>query len=84
MRVVSFTEARNGLNKVLNQVEEDADFTVIHRRDRSDAVVMGLDYFNAMRETLYLLESPANAKNLMESIKQYKEGKAKVRELIDE
>ncbi len=84
MRVVSFTEARNGLNKVLNQVEEDADFTVIHRRDRSDAVVMGLDYFNSMMETLYLLESPANAKNLMESIKQYKEGKARVRGLIGE
>ncbi len=84
MRVVSFTEARNGLNKVLNQVEEDADFTLIHRRDRGDAVVMGLDYFNSIMETLYLLESPANAKNLMESIKQYKEGKAKVKDLIDE
>jgi len=84
MRVVSFTEARNGLNQVLNQVEEDADFTVIHRRDRSDAVVMGLDYFNSMMETLYLLESPANAKNLMESIKQYKEGKVKIRDAIHE
>jgi len=84
MRVVSFTEARNGLNKVLNQVEEDADFTLIHRRDRGDAVVMGLDYFNSIMETLYLLESPANAKNLMESIKQYKAGKAKVKDLIDE
>ena len=84
MRVVSFTEARNGLNKILNQVEEDADFTVIHRRDRSDAVVMGLDYFNAMMETLHLLESPANAKNLMESIQQYREGKAKVRDFIAE
>ena len=84
MRVVSFTEARNSLNKVLNQVEEDADFTLIHRRDRGDAVVMGLDYFNSIMETLYLLESPANAKNLMESIKQYKAGKAKVKDLIDE
>jgi len=83
MRVVSFTEARNGLNQVLNQVEEDADFTVIHRRDRADAVVMGLDYFNSMMETLYLLESPANARDLMESIQQYKAGKTKVRDLID-
>jgi len=30
MRVVSFTEARNGLNQVLNQIEDDADFTIIH------------------------------------------------------
>ncbi|MDQ6995140.1 MAG: type II toxin-antitoxin system prevent-host-death family antitoxin [Mariprofundaceae bacterium] len=84
MRVVSFTEARNGLNQVLNQVEDDADFTVIHRRDHADAVVMGLDYFNSMMETIHLLESPENAKRLMESIKQYKEGKTKVRELLDD
>ncbi|MDX8406515.1 MAG: type II toxin-antitoxin system Phd/YefM family antitoxin [Mariprofundus sp.] len=84
MRVVSFTEARNGLNKVLNQVEDDADFTIIHRRDRADAVVMGLDYFNGMMETIHLLESPANARRLMESIKQYKEGKARVRDLLDD
>lgn len=84
MRVVSFTEARNGLNQVLNQVEDDADVTIIHRRDRADAVVMGLDYFNGMMETIHLLESPANAKSLMESIKQYKEGKTKVRELLDD
>ncbi len=84
MRVVSFTEARNGLNQVLNQVEDDADVTIIHRRDRADAVVMGLDYFNSMMETLYLLESPANAQSLMESIQQYREGKTKVRDLLDD
>ncbi|MDQ7001967.1 MAG: type II toxin-antitoxin system prevent-host-death family antitoxin [Ghiorsea sp.] len=84
MRVVSFTEARNGLNQVLNQVEDDADVTIIHRRVRADAVVMGLDYFNGMMETIHLLESPANAKSLMESIKQYKEGKTKVRALLDD
>ena len=33
MRIVSFTEARNGLKAVLDGVVNDADTTVITRRD---------------------------------------------------
>ena len=84
MQVVNFTEARNNLKRILDDVTDDADYTVINRRDSSDAVVMGLDYFNSMMETLHLLDSPANAKHLMESIAQYRAGQAKVKDLLDE
>ena len=63
---------------------EDADYTIINRRDSADAVVKGLDYFNGIIETLHLLESPANAKHLMESITQYREGQAKTKDLMDD
>ena len=46
MKIVSFTEARNGLKAVLDGVVNDADTTVITRRDAEDAVVMSLDYYN--------------------------------------
>ena len=39
MRIVSYTEARNGLKAVLDGVEADADIAVITRRDGADAVV---------------------------------------------
>ncbi|KPD24310.1 MULTISPECIES: type II toxin-antitoxin system Phd/YefM family antitoxin [Idiomarina] len=84
MRIVSFTEARNGLKTVLDSVINDADTTVITRRDSEDAVVMSLDYYNSLMETVHLLRSPANAEHLNKSIAQYKEGKAKQRELLDE
>ncbi|WP_038250982.1 type II toxin-antitoxin system Phd/YefM family antitoxin [Ghiorsea bivora] len=84
MQVVNFTEARNNLKRILDKVTDDADYTVINRRDSSDAVVMGLDYFNSMMETLHLLDTPANAKHLMESIAQYRAGQAKVKNLLDE
>ncbi|ATZ72938.1 type II toxin-antitoxin system prevent-host-death family antitoxin [Idiomarina sp. X4] len=84
MRIVSFTEARNGLKAVLDSVINDADTTVITRRDSEDAVVMSLDYYNSLMETVHLLRSPANAEHLNKSIAQYKEGKAKQRELLDE
>jgi antitoxin YefM len=83
MRVVNFSEARNSLKQVIDQVVEDADFTVISRRDAPDAVVMSLDTFNSMMETTHLLRSPANAQHLAQSIAQYREGKAEARNLDD-
>jgi antitoxin YefM len=83
MRVMNFTDARNKLKKVIDQVVADADFTVITRRDSPDAVVMSLDTFNSIMETAHLLRSPANARHLARSIAQYRGGKAKVRKLVD-
>lgn len=83
MRIVTFTEARNGLKRVLDQVVNDADCTVITRRDAEDAVVMSLDYYNSLMETVHLLESPANAAHLAESIEQYRLGQVTERDLRD-
>jgi antitoxin YefM len=84
MKVVSFTEARNSLKAVLDAVVNDADATVITRRDAEDAVVMSLDYYNSLMETVYLLRSPANAAHLQRSIAQFKAGKVTNKELVDE
>ncbi len=84
MRIVSFTEARNGLKSVLDGVVNDADCTVITRRDSEDAVVMSLDYYNSLMETVHLLKSPENAAHLNKSIEQFKAGKVTERDIIDE
>jgi antitoxin YefM len=84
MQVVSFTEARNNLKTVLDQVVNDADCTIITRRDAEDAVVMSLDYYNSLMETVHLLKSPANAAHLAKSIEQYRNNQAQERDLIDE
>ena len=84
MRVVNFSEARNSLKRVLDQVDDDADYTIITRRNSANAVVMSLDIFNSLMETIHLLKSPANAAHLAKSIKQYKNGKVKEKELTIE
>lgn len=84
MRIVSFTEARNSLKAVLDNVVNDADTTVITRRDSEDAVVMSLDYYNSLMETVHLLRSPENAEHLNRSIAQYRTGQTIVRDLIGE
>jgi antitoxin YefM len=83
MRVINFSDARNQLKQVIDQVVDDADFTVISRRDAQDAVVMSLDTFNSLMETLHLMKSPANAKRLEKSIAQYRKGQTKNKGLVD-
>jgi antitoxin YefM len=74
MQVVSYTEARNSLKAVLDAVVDNADFTIITRRDADNAIVMSQDYFNGLMETVHLLKSPANVVHLQQSIEQYKAG----------
>lgn len=61
MRIVSFSEARNNLKSVIDRVIDDADYTIIARRDAPYAVVMSLETFNSLMETVHRFESPANA-----------------------
>lgn len=83
MRVINFSEARNNLKQLIDDVVDDADFAVIARRDAPDAVVMSLDTFNSMMETVHLLKTPANAAHLAESLRQYRQGKVRSRKLVD-
>ena len=84
MRVVNFTDARNNLRSILDNVANDSDYTVITRRDANDAVVMSLDMFNSWMETLHLLSSPKNVEHLEKSISQLKSRKLVTKGIIDE
>ena len=83
MRVVNFSEARNSLKSIIDQVIDDADYTVIARRDAPDAVMMSLDTFNSLMETVHLLRSPRNAAHLAKSLEQYRQGKLSEKALLD-
>lgn len=83
MRVINFSDARNSLRSVIDQVVDDADVTVIARRDAPDAVVMSFDYYSSLMETVHLLSSPANAAHLARSLAQARAGKTEPHDLIE-
>ncbi|TPG11332.1 type II toxin-antitoxin system prevent-host-death family antitoxin [Rhodanobacter glycinis] len=68
MRTVNFSDARSNLKQLLDEVVADHTVTLIKRRDAGDAVVMSLDDYSAIEETMYLLSTPANASWLIESL----------------
>ncbi len=84
MRIVTFSEARNALKSVLDNVANDADCAIITRRNAEDAVVMSMEYYNSLMETVHLLKSPTNAAHLAESIEQYTSGRVSEQHIIDE
>ena len=84
MKVVNFSDARNRLKSILDQVVSDADYTIIVRRGADDAVVMSLDQFNSLMETVDLHKSPANVAHINKSIKQYRAGQVQKHSLSDD
>ncbi len=83
MNVVTYTQARNELKSILDRVVQDADVTIISRRDaEGDAVVMSLDSYNSIMETLHLTGNPANAAALARAIAQDRQGLAQERALL--
>lgn len=83
MKVVTYSHARNSLKSVLDDVVQDADVTIISRRDaEGDAVVMSLDSYNSIMETLHLTSNPTNSAALARAIAQDKAGQAQKRQLL--
>ena len=77
MKVVTYSQAHNVLKSILDEIVQDADITIISRRGaEGDAVVMSLDNYNSIMETLYLTSNPANATALAKAIAQDKAGQA--------
>jgi antitoxin YefM len=83
MRAANFTEFRTKLKKYLDDVEENNEMLIIKRGTGNGAVLISLDEYNSIMETVHLLSSKANADHLYESIQQIKAGKGVQHDLIE-
>jgi len=85
VKAISFAQTGNSLKAVLDAVAFDSqNATLITDTDGQDTVLMTLECYNGLMETLHLLRSPANLAHLEKSIGQYRAGKTTQRELLDE
>ena len=84
MIAANFTEFRTKLKKFLDTVEENNETLIIKRGTGKGTVMISLDEYNSIMETVHLLSTKANADRLYESIKQMKNGKGIQQELIEE
>ena len=83
MNAISYTAARANLSSTMKKVCNDHAPIIITRKSESPVVLMSLEDYEALEETTYLLRSPANARQLLESIAELEAGKGTERELIE-
>ena len=81
MDVLTYSDARANLKEVMDRVVEDRTQIVITRQKAEAVVMVSLEDWNAMEETMHLLSTPANAERLRSSIRQLDAGKGVEHEL---
>ncbi len=83
MTAVTLNDAKENLERIINQVVEDDEPAILCTDSGQQVVLLPLDEFNSWKETLYLLSNPANAAHLRESIQEANAGQIHEKELID-
>jgi antitoxin YefM len=82
MEVVNYTEFRKNLTKSLNKVNDDAEIVVVSRSKGKSVVVMALEEYNAIQETLHVVQSVSNRNRLDKAIEQMDKGQFEIHSLI--
>jgi antitoxin YefM len=73
----TYTALRENLASYLDRVIDDREVVVVKRRGARDVAIIAADELAGLEETAYLLRSPANARRLLESLRELDRGKGK-------
>lgn len=66
----TYSQARENLASLLDQVVSDREIAVIKRRGREDVALVSAGELAGLLETAHLLRSPANAKRLLTALRR--------------
>jgi antitoxin YefM len=83
MDVVTYSRARQDLARLMDKVSDDRSPLIVTRRGGRSVVVLSLDEYRGMEETLYLMRNPANARRLLKSIRAADRGELIERALVE-
>ncbi|WP_327074105.1 type II toxin-antitoxin system prevent-host-death family antitoxin [Kitasatospora purpeofusca] len=80
MKTMTYSESRARYAEVLKAVTDDREEIVTTRAGHEPVVIVPLEDYRALKETAYLLHSPANARRLLASIEELENGGGTERE----
>jgi antitoxin YefM len=84
MDAVSYTQARKNFTETMNKVCDDHTPLIITRKSEKPVVMISLEDYNAIEETLYLLKSPKNAARLSKALIEMEQKKFIKKSLLEE
>ncbi len=77
---ITASEARKRLFPLIEEVNDDQVAVEIVSR-KGSAYLVSADEYPSLKETVHLLQSPANAQRLRQSLEQVREGRTVSRDL---
>lgn len=80
---ISYSELRQHLKQMIDVASDTNQAVVITNRQKPKAVLLSYDDYLALEETAYLLQSPANAKRLLQAVNDIKQSKSLLKQKID-
>ncbi|SNC64827.1 antitoxin YefM [Kytococcus aerolatus] len=83
MKTLSYTESRRRYAEVLDHVVDDREEVVITRAGHEPVVIVSLEEYESLRETAYLMRSPANARRLLDAMDRLEAGGGTEHELVE-
>ena len=75
MQAVLYSQARNNLREIINQVCDNFEEFVITTKEKQSAVLISQAEYDSMKETLYLLSSRNNRERLLDAIDEIENSK---------
>ena len=83
MEAVHYSSLRDNLKSYMDRVTDDYETLIITRKNNKNVVMMPLDEYNNLIESIHLLSTDLNREALERSLKQLEEGFTVKKSLID-
>ncbi len=83
MEAITYTQARKNFTTTMNKVCSDHAPLIITRQNERPVVMMSLEDYSAIEETLYLFKSPKNAARLSKALAEVAQKKFLTQALIE-
>jgi antitoxin YefM len=83
MRTLTYSQSRAHYKETLDSVTDDREEVVTTRPGKEDVIMVSRSDYESLRETAYLLRSPANARRILGSIEELEAGRGAARDLSE-
>jgi antitoxin YefM len=74
MKTRTYSQARESLAELWDDIEDTRDEVILQRRGHEDLALLPADELRALQETAHLLRSPTNALRLLRALERSRRG----------
>ncbi len=84
MTIATLSDFRGNIKSYFDKIINNFETLIISRGKNKGIVMMSLEKYNAMQETMYLLDNKKNATRLFDAIERSNNGQVEIHDLIED